>query len=403
MGSFQSTLPNYGKNCTLPLQTGSSNLWYFPEAFWLLLPLGICWTSFLYLFVEHSIHLEHEKSWQIRYQALYARIVGFFPIIATMGLFAAFYPWTYTWFNVIFGIIEGYLITCFYALVVGLGWLKSHGNYPESIIEIQNRPNQPWYTIIRRWPKYKTGEQALYAWKWGVLQLMIVKPATLIVIASVSTASTGKAVTPVLNALMRLFSTISVLIAIQTSVRAYVTTRDIKGRPLHGHDGVYKLLTIKLLFTFILFDQVLISPLIQNGNIPIDSWICPAAVVNCTEMYSELCILRLEAVVFISQVTILSLPAFLFFRHGELSDTPHCNNSLALYFFKCVLSYGDLEMFWSGDLPENKVFLNTDEEQQSQEKMKLLQQQPQQQQREEESENSNNQQVGGGTLNVVIS
>jgi hypothetical protein len=331
------------------------SLWYFPDGLYLLIPLSFSWVAFFFLLLEHILNLSHSTLWQFRFQALYVRLVSFFPIFALMATLCAFWPRIAIWIDVGFSFMEPYMLTCVFALITGFGWIKTDGHFPEVAILQSPKTNRLCQCCGS---EFSSGESALKVWKGFVLQFVLIKPCTTIFVAIIE--ESGKDNLKGALIALNVIGTLSLIFSLLAIFRVYFSVREAPGAPLQGQRGFGKLLTIKILFTFIVLNRILVTPLINLGVIPVTSFFCSSNVLEC---YEEWCHIRFISVVLLMETVLLSFPAFLHFRHHPLQTDQTEDGDIISYeksvgkFIVTIFHFFDLNDFWNGH-----IIINSDTE-----------------------------------------
>jgi len=234
----------------------------------------------------------------IRFQALYVRLFFVLPALGVTTFVSAYWPWTVMWLDVGVAIIEAYLINGMLALIIGLGHIKTQGHLPHSFM-MSDYTRSPF---MRCGPEFSSGDASIAYWKACTLQMLLVLPICATVLAAVETA-TNQSPAAAITYSMRVIRVISILVGVIAVLRVNLAiVSETPGNPLQGHRTMFKLIFIKLIFTFVIVNSIILQPLISNNVIPVDPWLCSSAALAQNETY---CQVRLINVVFMFELVVL--------------------------------------------------------------------------------------------------
>lgn len=177
---------------------------------------------------------------------------------------------------------------------------------------------------------FASGDSAFKSFYVQVVQIAFFKPASQLVIAIVETVNDAHGTHPnsknALSTLMRVVSVISIGVTIVAILRIYKFLSAHPDEPLSGHLALAKFLVIKILFVFVIINQLFLVPLIIGSFIPIGNWICTPYAI-CSQMELQYCQNRLIEVIFAVEVLIMTIPAVATYRHHQLSVNVDLNKS----------------------------------------------------------------------------
>ena len=312
----------------------------------MLIPVGVIWGLWFLLFLEHLCNLASVHDVAIKFQALFCRIALMFPLSATLTYIAAAFPWCSAWVNFITSILESYCLIAFLALLSGLAHICfSKTAFREGII-------QSYWTrkpFLFCGSSFSSGEYAYYVYKVCVMQVLLFKPLSTLIVAIATTITHGYLSTA-LRIFMRILGTVSLVISVLAILRLYKYLADAPGHPLQGHNVLAKFVVVKILFMFIVLDNLIIDPLVQNKIIPVDGWICPPDAY-AQELGQEFCFLRLICVIFICQIVFIILPAVYSYRHHGLHKLNRKRGANIRHFlFYTFFGVLELRSFLDGDV-----------------------------------------------------
>jgi hypothetical protein len=319
----------------------------YPEwqaAPYLLIPVVLIWVLHLFMFMEHLVHIAHTH-WKMRFQALYVRLTGFFPFLALLTLLATYWPDFAEWIEFVFGCIEGYILAGFVAVLFGYAY-QSIPDVPTALMA------SPWTRKPHRLlPEFSSGQQALRYWKYSILQFSFIKPLCTFIAAMY--AEKNGTLPVQLATVLRVFQALSVFLAVLSLIRCHHGLSRAEQEPFKGHNIFAKLAVMKLLFTFIVFNNLIVRPLIDAKKFPIQQWVCtPTQLADIN--VEALCEYRLLFIVFLFELFMLNVPIVFLFRHHALTaeEPRSCQGSKIVRFLCRVVWIFDLHNFWRGDLVE---------------------------------------------------
>jgi hypothetical protein len=181
-------------------------------------PLIIVTLLWCILITEHIVYLgETAEGWEIRFQALYVRIVGIFPIFAVLGYVGVLYPYNFHWFELAGVFLEIYALFGFYALLTGLAYIKSPtGVFPDNLLNAK-WTDRPFICCSYR---FRTGNGALTFFFCQIGQFAIIKPA-LVLVSAIIFARTGSEPPLPLKLALNAITAISIFLATIAVLRIY--------------------------------------------------------------------------------------------------------------------------------------------------------------------------------------
>jgi len=188
----------------------------------------------------------------------------------------------------------------------------------------------------------------------AVGQIMVFRTIAQLINASVTQANNGQESNG-LEVAMRVIQVVSIVVTIVAILRVYKFLSVQENSPLSGHWAFAKFLVIKILFLFIIVNQVILLPLISAGIIPIPNWICSLDTICSQRPAAEYCQQRLVQVIFMFEILVVTPPAVALYRHhslGNSKDLPRPEESLLsrlcyLYYVTLCLPF-DLRIFIFG-------------------------------------------------------
>jgi Organic solute transporter Ostalpha len=323
----------------------TGDLWYWPDGLYMLIPVFFTWILWAVLFFEHVFNLASAHDVALRFQALFTRIILLFPLVATLAYFAAAFPWSNYWIGFVVSCLEAYCLSAFFALLAGLGHIFfSPSDFDKELL------NSPWTNryFIRCGSYFENGDVAFFVAKVSVLQILIVKPLVNLGKAILSTVTSK----PPSGAMifLRVIDVISMISAIVYILRLYRCFAQASGSPLEGHNVLWKFMVVKLLFLFLVVKSILISPLVDAGVIPVDAWICPSDAYDQPNS-TRYCQGRLEWVILIFEIVVLTIPACFSYRHHGLHKLDQDRRgNIPHFLYQTFINFVDLGEFINGKI-----------------------------------------------------
>ena len=350
----------FSTGCDLSEEETLGHLWYFPDGLFLLIPVFLTTISFLLLFFTHVKSLSTTSLIHLRFQALYVRLVSAFPFLALLALFGAFWPHLAKGFEVLYSFFEAYVMLCFFAILTGWGWSSIDWNFGEEIL-LSNSATSRFCRCCG--PYFENGRKAFIFLKITVFQIVVIRPLASIILFFLEEFFSDLSEILLLFLLFNIVAAISLFLALGGLIRLYVTLRSHPTKPLSGQKAAGKFIVAKTLFTFLIFNSLLIEPLIAWDVIPIPGFLCTEPVMNCSERNLFNCQFRFVNFIFLIELTLLSPLALYYFQyrhHSNLNEqTGHKEPSFSLFVFY-ILRFWDLPEFWKGkvrSIDESTSFL----------------------------------------------
>ena len=294
---------------------------------------------------------DEAEGWEIRFQALYVRIVGVFPWFAVLAYCGLLFPWMTYWFDFIGVVLEIYVIFGFYAFLTGIGYVKGHpplGNFPDFLIEKEARwTNRPCCCFGRR---FKTGVGSLTFLFYNIVQFAIIKSVVLLTLALLVFKS-GQEPVQLTKILLNLVSSASIFIATAAVLRLYKEMRNQPNSVLEGHHGLLKIVVVKMLFVFIVLNNLILRNLAYAHILPIPPSLCTEAVKDASQQFLGYCESRVINAIFIVEIVLCMIPAVISYRHHGLGLRRSLSLRRAPYFLYLVfLRPLDLRTFWNNQI-----------------------------------------------------
>lgn len=231
-----------------------------------------------------------------------------------LGFLGAFYPWLTHWLELAMVALEVYVLFGFFALLTGLALVKSkEGVFPECLL------NNFWTNrqLLNCGSRFTTGSGALNFLFYSIVQFLVIKPIIMLATAVYyqrqhQDFATGiKAILNIISALSIIFATVAVL-------RLYKGLRVQPNSVLVNHNGLTKILVVKLLFFFVVMNNLILRNMATRNALPVPVAFCDKGVAfNSTDTSNDWCENRTINVILIVESLICILPALISYRpHG---------------------------------------------------------------------------------------
>src|SRR5690606_36512686 len=107
----------------------------------------------------------------------------------------------------------------------------------------------------------------------------------------------------------------SVFVATLAVLRLYKGLKDQPNSVMDGHNGLSKIGVVKLLFIFVVLNNLVLRNLAAADKLPIPPGVCIPSVVL---IHREYCELRVINVVFLMEIVLCVIPAVISYRHHGL-------------------------------------------------------------------------------------
>lgn len=311
----------------------------------LFIAFAAIWGLHVALFVEHLAHLATTE-WKLRFQALYVRLTGMFPVLALVSMVGAYQPSQFDWVEFVYATLEAYILAGFVALLYGFGkiFTKDIGQ-----VFLESRFAAGPFPLLC--PKFTDPRFAERYWRVMILQFSVIKPITALIPAVMNErAGTHLAENDRLSILLRVIAAISIAIAVVAILRVHNALAYCKENPYGNHRVFLKVFVMKLLFTFIILNNLIVRPLVASGTIPVSAWMCPPDVVAASDDNAQECRDRLLQIAFLAEIVIMTVPlVFLFRRHQLVLEEPRRASPARIARFLCLVMFPfDLHKFWNG-------------------------------------------------------
>lgn len=332
--------------------------WNFPAALYLLIVTFAVVGGHLLLLAVSLCRIPVHPSYEVRFQALELRITAFLPVFAILTTIAAFWPWISIEIDVALAVAEGYIILMFFALFTGRGWTGVKGvSYPDALME-SPASSLPAPCLS----SFANGRSAISSWRNMCAQFIVVK--TLMMLITLGLARRNGGIAPAgASAVLRAVSTVSLILALYALIRVYRGSSNAPGEPFKGHYLVTKFMIVKILFTFIVVNNLVLKNLLVAQTIPINAWLCESFIWSASPLNREYCETRVLSVIFLFETFIVAAFAYVWFRPrspAQIAEADGVNPATDLpakammapkmtLIFYMIYPF-DLHQFWEGNV-----------------------------------------------------
>jgi hypothetical protein len=120
---------------------------------------------------------------------------------------------------------------------------------------------------------------------------------------------------------------------------------------MRGHNGLIKIAVIKLLFVFIVLNNLVLSNLARNDKLPVPASLCTQDVVDSGVPQRDLCELRTISGILMIETVLVVIPAVLSYRPHGLGLRRSCSlGKVPSFLFLIFFRIFDLRYFWNNKL-----------------------------------------------------
>mmetsp|Transcript_17090 Transcript_17090/g.20703 ORF Transcript_17090/g.20703 Transcript_17090/m.20703 type:complete len:365 (+) Transcript_17090:48-1142(+) len=277
----------------------------------LLVPFAFTTAAVLGASVVHLMNVKH-----VIFQGLYIRILLVFPLVSVLSIIAAIKYSLSFWMEVIVSLLEGYILLFFVGLFIGWAWRQ--GDPYKCLIESKwtRYPSKLCFRFGCYKKPFKTPEEAVNFILLCIYQYIVIRPGIALAVA-IFYAVEGREPSRWTLFILAVIRVISIAVALLSLGRLYwaLKTADL----LTGLKGFRKLTIVKFLLTMIVFNSLVLSPLITNEKILVPNFLCSDA--ELAENKDD-CQNALVQWILLLETSVLTFIAVLVFRVHEFFHVP---------------------------------------------------------------------------------